>query len=94
MLVLSNQLAVAIPEDDVKKVAVQALQACYEFHVKDILHLDLKSMNLFVTSKGDIKIGDLGLSLSEDTLRKYFGQSFRDYASTRGSLAWMAVELW
>ncbi len=31
-------------------------------HQHKILHRDLKTQNIFMTSKGDIKIGDFGIS--------------------------------
>jgi flagellin len=41
---------------------VQMALAMNYVHDKKILHRDLKTQNIFLTSKGDIKIGDFGIA--------------------------------
>ena len=41
-----------------------AAQGLSAMHQKNILHRDIKSDNILCSEKGDIKIADLGLSVS------------------------------
>ena len=34
----------------------------YSLHTKNILHRDLKTLNIFLTKEGTLKIGDLGVA--------------------------------
>jgi len=52
-------------------------------HSKNIVHLDLKCENIFVDSKGNIKLGDFGCS------RKKLDEIY----NFKGSIPWMAPEI-
>ena len=39
-------------------------------HARKVLHGDLKSANVFITAKGDAKIGDLGVSRALTTMQE------------------------
>lgn len=50
------------PEHQIVMWLVQMALAMNYVHDKKILHRDLKTQNIFLTSKGDIKIGDFGIA--------------------------------
>ena len=41
---------------------LQIVMALHCLHENRILHRDLKTNNIFLTSKGNLKIGDFGIS--------------------------------
>ena len=51
-----------IPASTVKSVLFQILNGLYYLHTNWVLHRDLKPANIMVTSKGEVRIGDLGLA--------------------------------
>lgn len=50
------------PEHQIVTWLVQMALAMNYVHDKKILHRDLKTQNIFLTSKNDIKIGDFGIA--------------------------------
>ena len=51
-----------IPASTVKSVLFQLLNGLLYLHTNWVLHRDLKPANILVTSKGEVRIGDLGLA--------------------------------
>ena len=51
-----------IPAPTVKSILFQLLNGLLYLHTNWVLHRDLKPANIMVTSKGEIRIGDLGLA--------------------------------
>ena len=51
-----------IPASAVKSILFQLLNGLLYLHTNWVLHRDLKPANIMVTSKGEIRIGDLGLA--------------------------------
>ena len=49
-------------EDIVWKFTLQIMLGLRELHKKKILHRDIKTMNIFLTSNREVRIGDLGLA--------------------------------
>ena len=49
-------------EDEAMRMFVQICLALNHVHEKNILHRDLKSQNIFLTSKGIVKLGDFGIA--------------------------------
>mmetsp|Transcript_5350 Transcript_5350/g.9820 ORF Transcript_5350/g.9820 Transcript_5350/m.9820 type:complete len:218 (+) Transcript_5350:1063-1716(+) len=51
-----------LPEEAVRQVANQTLQALTYLHKKNVCHRDLKPENILFTSSGVVKLGDFGLA--------------------------------
>lgn len=51
-----------IPEDQIVRWMTQALLALKYIHEKHVLHRDLKSSNFFISSSGNVKLGDFGIA--------------------------------
>lgn len=49
-------------EKDIWDYAYQICQAVEYMHQKNIIHRDIKCLNIFLTSTKQIKLGDLGVS--------------------------------
>ena len=57
-----KQLNKGFPENMILDWFVQICLAIKHMHDRKILHRDLKTQNVFLTSKGEVKIGDFGIS--------------------------------
>jgi serine/threonine protein kinase/Tfp pilus assembly protein PilF len=67
--------------------ANQIAEALHEAHSKGIVHRDIKSENIMVNSKNQIKVMDFGLAKLKDSLR------LTKVSTTVGTLGYMAPEL-
>jgi serine/threonine protein kinase len=67
-------------EDEVMRIFVQICLALKHVHDQNILHRDLKSQNIFLTSNGIVKLGDFGiakvLDASGDQARTQIGTPY------------------
>jgi len=76
-----------LPIDEVLDIAIQTCEGLQAAHEKGIVHRDIKSANLMVTSRGQVKIMDFGLArLSNRTRITRIGAS-------PGTPSYMAPEL-
>ena len=75
-----------LAERDAVSFAMQIGEALREAHAKGIVHRDIKSENIMVTQKGQIKVMDFGLAKLKGSSR------LTKTSSTIGTLAYMAPE--
>jgi serine/threonine protein kinase len=75
-----------IPEDVIAYLMKEVLKGLQALHEKKQLHRDLKSDNILLSLKGDVKIADFGfaIQLTKEKLNR---------KSVVGTPAWMAPEL-
>jgi NIMA (never in mitosis gene a)-related kinase len=68
------------PETEAMRIFVQICLAMKHVHEANILHRDLKSQNIFLTTKGVVKLGDFGiakvLDASDDQARTQIGTPY------------------
>jgi serine/threonine protein kinase/tetratricopeptide (TPR) repeat protein len=71
---------------DVLDIGVQVCEGLTAAHEKGIVHRDIKSSNIMLTSKGQVKIMDFGLAKRKDVER------ITKTPSTLGTIAYMSPE--
>ena len=75
-----------LPVDDVIKYSLQIGEALKEAHSQGIVHRDIKSENIMLNTKGQIKVMDFGLAKLKGSAK------LTKSSSTVGTLAYMAPE--
>ncbi len=82
-----TRLIASLPFEDAINYSIQIAEALNEAHSKDIIHRDIKSENIMINSKNQIKVMDFGLAKLKDTLK------LTKTTSTIGTVAYMAPEV-
>lgn len=59
---LRRRAGALLPESEVWRLYGEALRGLEHLHSLQILHRDVKSMNLFLTADGSLRLGDLGVA--------------------------------
>ncbi len=86
-----------LPPESVLRYGVQIARALVRAHDRGILHRDLKTANIVITSEGLVKVLDFGLAkqissgTSENPTRSF--AAVRDASSVSGTLSYMAPEV-
>ena len=95
LLKLAEMYGNGIPEEIVKKLMKQILEAIYELHANDIAHLDLKLENImFDTETNQIKIIDFGFACKTSTYNREKNQTEQiKLKEFRGSPHYVAPQL-
>ncbi|MBN1350865.1 PD40 domain-containing protein [candidate division KSB1 bacterium] len=75
-----------LPLSQIIDIAIQIAGALREAHEKGVIHRDIKSANIMLTDKGQVKIMDFGLAKSEH------GKDITRSGSTIGTVAYMSPE--
>lgn len=58
---LLNQVRIPLIESKIWKIAIEILIGLADLHKDGIIHRDIKSRNVFLTRKYDVRIGDFGI---------------------------------
>lgn len=74
-----------MPEEAIR-IAIQVAEGLEEAHKRGIIHRDIKSSNIMVTAKGQVKITDFGLAKMQE------GALVTKEGTTMGTLAYMSPE--
>lgn len=73
-------------EDFIKYTMLRTIQGLDFLHDRGIMHRDIKSDNILVSEKGDVKLADFGYSVLLSNEQK-------NRQSRVGTICWMAPEL-
>ena len=73
-------------ESIIRFIIFESLKALYYLHNKNIVHRDIKSDNIMLTSRGEVKLGDFGYAALLTRERKRRN-------SKVGTTCWMAPEI-
>ena len=75
-----------LPIDKALDIAAQTAAALHEAHDHDIIHRDVKSNNIMVSEKGQVKVMDFGLAKRKGT------GTVTKVGTTMGTIAYMSPE--
>jgi serine/threonine protein kinase len=85
---LHNELIPDIPFALRNKMAYQAAKGMHFLHSSGIVHRDLKSLNLLLDSKWNVKVSDFGLTKFKEEMKR--GGPSKEI---QGSVHWTAPEV-
>ncbi|ELR24365.1 protein kinase domain containing protein, partial [Acanthamoeba castellanii str. Neff] len=88
---LHNELIGKIPFELKAKMAYQGAKGMHFLHSSGIVHRDLKSLNLLLDSKWNVKVSDFGLTKFKEDMEKH--RPNRSECGLAGSIHWTAPEL-
>jgi serine/threonine protein kinase len=83
---IHNELISDLPLPLMVRLALQAAKGMHFLHSSGIVHRDLKSLNLLLDAKWNLKVSDFGLTRFKGDLKK------NAPAQQQGSIHWMAPE--
>ncbi|BCU03103.1 serine/threonine protein kinase [Pandoravirus japonicus] len=87
---LHNDLVPEVPHALVVKMAYQAAKGMHFLHSSGVVHRDLKSLNLLLDAKWNVKVSDFGLTRFKADLARN-GSSASD--AVQGTVQWLAPEV-
>ncbi len=85
-IICRGEVASPLPIGDTIDYAIQIAEALQAAHEKGIIHRDIKSDNIMVTKKNQIKVMDFGLAKIKGSVK------LTKTTSTVGTLAYMSPE--
>ncbi len=84
--IIKEHQAEPLPVEKISNYAIQIAQGLEEAHEKGIVHRDIKSSNIMITEKGQVKIMDFGLA------KMGAGLNLTKVGTTVGTVAYMSPE--
>ena len=87
--VLSNELIPDIPSQLRVKMLRHAAKGMYFLHSSGIAHRDLKSLNLLLDAKWNVKVSDFGLTRFKEQIKR----NQQEQLMQGGSIHWTAPEV-
>jgi len=85
---IHNDLIPDIPIQLKVKIIYQAAKGMHFLHSSGIVHRDLKSLNLLLDSKWNVKVSDFGLTRLKSSIKAGRGEE-----QMQGSVPWMSPEV-
>nr|UDO46925.1 ser/thr kinase [Pandoravirus massiliensis] len=85
---LHNELVPEVPHALVVKMAYQAAKGMHFLHSSGVVHRDLKSLNLLLDAKWNVKVSDFGLTRFKSDLARAAGSD-----AVQGTVQWLAPEV-
>ncbi|QBZ81757.1 Serine/threonine protein kinase, catalytic domain containing protein [Pandoravirus celtis] len=86
---LHNELVPEVPHALVVKMAYQAAKGMHFLHSSGVVHRDLKSLNLLLDAKWNVKVSDFGLTRFKADLARNGGGG----DAVQGTVQWLAPEV-
>ena len=75
----------SLPEPIIRHIAKESLKGLYNLHSKRVIHRDIKPSNILVSSNGEVKLSDFGIS-------KSVTESYSKCATFCGTCTYMSPE--